>query len=86
MNPERGSAPVGKTEAQGKRLPEAWSQEDTGFRYSGLLHISFSLSRARNNLARLIATKDQIFSRDLSLLLDRQQVEIESLRDQLAAR
>ena len=29
MAPERGSAPVGQTEARGKQQPEAWSSKDT---------------------------------------------------------
>jgi hypothetical protein len=48
MTPERGSAPVYQTEAQGKQLPEAWKLHLTANRRSsqriGLVHISHPLA------------------------------------------
>jgi hypothetical protein len=41
------------------------------------------IRRARNWLARLIATRDQVFSRDMSLLVDKLILENERLREQI---
>ena len=48
--------------------------------HDGLVHISVAVRRIRNRLARLIATRDQVFSSDMSIELDRLLQENEQLR------
>lgn len=85
MTPERGKGSALDRPLE-KRLPEAWRSKTTAFRQSGLVHISIAVGRARNRLARLIATPDAVFSSDISRINDKLVVENESLREQLRSR
>ena len=83
MNPTNNCA--AGLERRGEANYGMAEQRDSS-RRSGPVHISVALGRLRNRIARAIATRDAVFSHDISRINDKLQAEIESLREQLASR